>query len=79
MSAPHIWSEDLQQQTRDAIENMEINPISHGLHMKSTRGEYGTINVADLLSDKLDIAVIGGQTVHFGSLDELLAAGWAID
>jgi hypothetical protein len=79
MSAPHTWSEGLQQQTRDAIESMMVSPISHCIHMKSTHGQYGTISAENMLRGNLDIDIVKGNTTHFDSLNDLLAAGWALD
>jgi hypothetical protein len=76
---PNTWSEGLQQQTREAIGEMRINPDGK-LHFKNhdTRGAF--IQAHDLVCGKLSLTdKENGQVSEFADIDKLLSAGWAID
>lgn len=77
-SAP-VWSAALQQQTRDAIEQLPLTPAGK-LHFKhpTLGGAYASLN--DLLNDQLLLqAKTGGDMYQFVDVDALLQAGWALD
>jgi hypothetical protein len=76
---PFNWSEGLQQQTRDAIEQLPVT-ADGCLHFKhATLGcAYATYN--DLWCDRLVLlANKGGAVYLFDDVDALLQAGWALD
>jgi hypothetical protein len=60
----NAWSETLQQQTRDAIEQMPVTPDGR-IHFKHPK----------LLLQ----AKTGGESYRFEAVEALLQAGWAID
>ena len=78
-NTPSSWSESLQQQTRNAIEQL---PITHdgNLHFKhpTLGGAFATLR--DLCDDRLVLrSKSGADDVQFDDVDALLQAGWAID
>lgn len=73
------WSERLQQQTRDALEQLPVT-ADGGLHFKhiTLGGAYATYD--DLCNDRLILLTKkGGNTYRFAEVDALLQAGWALD
>jgi hypothetical protein len=78
--APKSWSPTLKDQTRDALRELQINPLTGKLHLKNCDGRRGYITVEDLVSNQL---VVGdnssGPDSKFESDDDLIAQGWAID
>lgn len=79
---PHpasIWSESLQQQTRDAIAQLPMTADGR-LHFKHATlgGAYATYD--DLCDDRPVLhAKNGGDAYCFAEIEALLQAGWAID
>lgn len=77
---PNIWSEILQQQTRDAISEVRVSPHDGNLHFKSHDNRYSFMTVQDLLLGKLSLTdKDNGRVSEFANTDELLNAGWAMD
>ena len=75
----NVWSKNLQQQTREAIRDMPINPDGK-LHFKNRDKRSAYMTVQDVLCGKLSLAdKESGQVSEYADADELLAAGWAID
>lgn len=73
------WSEGLQQQTREAISEMRINPDGK-LHFKNSDNRYAFMTAQDMLCGDLSLTdKTNGQVSEFVDSDELLNAGWAID
>ena len=74
------WSLTLKGQTRDALQEIQINPLTGKLHLKNHDGRRGYITAEDLVSNQL---VVGndsnGPDLFFESADDLIAQGWAID
>jgi hypothetical protein len=73
------WSAGLQQQTRDAINEILLNPMTGCLHLKSIAGKAATIRAGNLLSGILKVELPDGGHEEFADVEALLAAGWAID
>ena len=75
------WSESLKNQTREALEECRINPITGCLHLKNTNCNFGHITLQDLLARRLHVyCESSGEYCWTGEcVDDLLAAGWAID
>ena len=73
------WSESLQQQTRDAIEQMPMTPDGRIQFKHLTLGyAYATLN--DLFNDCLLLRPKTGiDEYRFAEVEALLQAGWAID
>ncbi len=73
------WSEYLVEETRRAITDCAVAPDGL-LHMKNCNGGYGSVRLENLAMDRLVVEdKCGGATCSFGSVPELIAAGWAID
>lgn len=73
------WSDRLIEETRSALDNWPVTPLG-ALHMKNIHGGYGKMLLEDLLADKLLIKDKKSDADFlFSSVDELIAAGWAID
>lgn len=73
------WSDRLIEETRSALDDWATAPLS-ALHMKNIHGGYGKILLEDLVADKLLIKDKKSDADFlFSSVDELIAAGWAID
>lgn len=73
------WSDSLQQQTREAIEQMPVTADGN-LHFKhGTQGSaYATVD--DLCQSRLVLhAKSGGDEHRFDDVEALLRAGWAVD
>ncbi len=76
---PNTWSKELQQQTRDAIAEMRINPDGK-LHFKNHDSRYAFMTWQDLSSGNLcHTDKESGQVSEFADVEDLLDAGWAID
>ncbi len=73
------WSEELQQRTRDAIEQLPVT-ADGGLHFKHVTLGYAYATYENLCDDRLVLlANKGDYAYHFDDVDALLQAGWAID
>jgi hypothetical protein len=73
------WSDSLQAQTREAIDDMRGAPDGL-LHFKHKTLGYGTMNLVDLVSKTLILQPKGVTTsLRFVDAQALLDAGWAID
>lgn len=76
---PNSWSKELQQETRDAIGEVRINPDGK-LHFKNHDGRYAFMSAQDLMCDKLSLTDKENTQVSiFVNVEELLDAGWAVD
>lgn len=74
-----IWSERLQQQTRDAIEQLPVTADGY-LHFKHDTLGYAYATYDDLCHDRLILcAKEGDDAYRFSDVEALLQAGWAID
>lgn len=74
------WSERLQQQTREAIAQASINPITGKLHLKHIDGLRGTVLATDLLANWLHVFSESLNTTYvFPNVHSLISHGWAID
>ncbi len=77
-SAP-VWSAALQQQTRDAIEQLPLTSDGK-LHFKHPTLGGACASLNDLLNDQLLLQVkMGGDLYQFVNVEALLQAGWALD
>ena len=73
------WSESLQQQTRDAIEQMTVTPDGR-IHFKHPTLGYAHATFDDLFNDCLILrSKTGIDEYRFAEVEALLLAGWAID
>lgn len=73
------WSESLQQQTRNAVEQLPMTRDGH-LHFKHSTlgGAFATLD--DLRNDRLVLHSKSGLAKQlFDDVDALLQAGWALD
>ena len=73
------WSENLQQQTRQAIAQLPVTPDGH-LHFKHPTLDYVHATLDDLTHDRLLLRSKTGSDEHrFAEVEALLQAGWAVD
>ena len=73
------WSESLQQQTREAIEQIPVTPDGH-LHFKHPTLGYAYATLDELSLDRLLLrSKIGSDVYRFDDVEALLQAGWAVD
>jgi hypothetical protein len=73
------WSDSLQQQTRDAIEDMPITPDGR-LHFKHATLGYASTALEDIVNRHLLLrAKTGDGNWLFKDVEALLQAGWAVD
>lgn len=73
------WSESLQQQTRNAIEELPMTVDGH-LHFKHPVLGYAYATVGELGRGRPCLyRKPGGEPLWFDAVDALLQAGWAID
>ena len=75
----NMWSENLQQQTRDAIEEIFIGSDGK-LHFKHIKNGNAFIHLDDLIQDRL-LLIHKSTEEHilFSDVNELISNGWAID
>lgn len=76
---PKKWSDSLIELTRSVM-NLEFVPTGDFIYLKNINGGFGTIKVSDWLDCRL--CVQNRKTleeVEFASVDDLIAAGWAVD
>lgn len=76
------WSNELEALTREAVSNGRNGfvPMGKELHLKHVSSRYGYILLADLLHDRLRVVDKDmGEIMVFESVNDLLAAGWAVD
>lgn len=67
------------EETRSAFDDLAATPLEL-LHMKNVNGSYGKIRLEDLVADNLLIKDKKTEAEYrFPTVDELIAAGWAID
>lgn len=77
--SPSIWSEELQQQTRDAIEQLRVTADGRLRFKHATLG-YAYATYDDLCNNRLVLySDRGGDTHHFPLINNLLQAGWVLD
>ena len=73
------WSERLQQQTRDAIEQMPVTPDGR-IHFKHPTMGYAYATLDDLMQECLLLqAKTRSEAYPFEGVEALLQAGWAVD
>jgi hypothetical protein len=73
------WSENLQQQTREAIKETPITPDGR-LHFKHPTQGYAYVKVEELSLSRLCLyRKPGGEQFWVDGVDGLLQAGWALD
>lgn len=76
---PSNWSDGLQQQTRDAIEQLPVT-ADGCLHFKHATLGYAYATYDGLCDDQLILQTNkGGDAYHFEGVEALLQAGWALD
>jgi hypothetical protein len=75
-----MWSNELQQKTREALEGKgEFVPSTDTIYFKSDNG-FAEMSLADYLANKLYLTDrITDEIYSFNSVDELLNAGWVLD
>lgn len=75
------WSDELKAQTRDVLEGQNLFATRDGrLHLKHAGSGFGLIAADDLQCGVLRVVDIRTKReVTFASVDDLIAAGWAID
>jgi hypothetical protein len=73
------WSESLQQQTRDAIEQLPMTRDGN-LHFKHPTLGGAFVKLGDLCNDRLVLLSKSGLSEQaFEDVEALLQAGWAVD
>lgn len=74
------WSAELQQQTRNAINELRVSPFDGLLHFKNHDGHFSALTLNHLLSGRLTITdKQSAQIYDYANVDALIDAGWAID
>ena len=76
------WSQGLQAETREALEELDLIRIcGYTIAMKHIGNEgSGMIGVDDVRTGRLRLVNRRTEVVtDFASADEVLAAGWAVD
>ncbi|MES2242532.1 MAG: hypothetical protein V4639_06640 [Pseudomonadota bacterium] len=77
--ATSSWSEILQQQTREAIEQAPVT-LDGRLRFKHPTHGYAYATVDDLCHDRLELHFQNdGEQRWFNSVDALLQPGWVVD
>ena len=74
------WSEAPRLQTLEYIRQAIVNPLDGKLHFKHWSDRSAFINFENLCREKLVlIDKQDGQLIEFGSVQDLVNSGWAID
>lgn len=76
------WSASLQAETRELIESRgeHFRSLDVNLHFKNIDGRYGSMSLFDLYRGELYVIdKRDSRRCDFADVDDLLAAGWAID
>ncbi len=81
-----MWSEELQNRTREAIQEPDVRYIMADgnvpLKKWSTRkGVFGLIHFSDFMDEKFIVKNRENAELvwEYGSLDEMIEDGWAVD
>jgi hypothetical protein len=73
------WSDTLIEQTRDALKSPPMT-VDGNLHLKNSDDRFGQIGLSDLMSGTLRVTDKETGKAHlYVTVDEFIAAGWAID
>lgn len=73
------WSETLRQQTRTAIERLEVTADGY-IHFKHPVLGFATAAIEDLVQDRLVlVAKVSDREYEYDGVEDLLTAGWALD
>jgi hypothetical protein len=81
-SSSQSWSENLKQETREAISEMRVTPSPDGkIYFKSRNQGSAFMYANDLMSANLSLFGAENEELltKFTNVDELLASGWVID
>jgi len=74
------WSDSLKGQTRSALEDCLVNPLTACIHLKSRNGAFGRIELNDAISRQYRITDEQGHLLaRFDDVESLIKAGWVID
>ncbi|MCZ8344401.1 MAG: hypothetical protein O9301_15310 [Leptospira sp.] len=79
---PCPWSPELQELTRNVLENLPIPSFAKGYTIVKSLGHgHGKIDVNDALNYQYVIRKIETNEIifRFQSIEDLLHSGWAID
>ena len=75
----NTWSDRLIEETRNVLD-LGFVPRDDFVHMKNINGNFGKIYFQDWLDRKLIIQDKKTDAKYFyATVDELIAAGWAVD
>ncbi len=81
-----MWSEELQKRTREAIQEPDVRYImaDGNVALKKWspgKGVFGLIHFSDLINEKFVVKnrKDAEQVWEYGSLDEMIEDGWAVD
>lgn len=73
------WSQNLQDQTREAVHEMRVAPDGL-MHFKHKTQGYATISFDNLCADRFLLQPKKDGTEHaFADVDGLIAGGWVVD
>ena len=73
------WSDKLIEETRDVLD-LGFFPRDDFVYMKTFNGSFGKIHITDWMDRKLLIQDRKTDAeYHYTTVDELIAAGWAVD
>jgi hypothetical protein len=75
----NAWSDTLQQQTRDAIEQMPVTADGR-IHFKHPTLGYAYATLENLIQERLMLqAQTSTESYRFEAVEALLQAGWVVD
>lgn len=75
----NAWSITLIEQTR-AVLDLDFAPFGDFVHMKNSNGSYARVRLKDLLDGKYILQDNETRALAiYGSVDDVIAAGWAVD
>jgi hypothetical protein len=76
---PSPWSQNLQEQTREAIDKIRVAPDGF-MHLKHKTFGYATISLENICANRFLLQPMKDGTEHeFADVDGLLAGGWVVD
>jgi hypothetical protein len=75
------WSDSLVKITKDSLEGLTfgVDPITKNVRVKRNDGSLGYIKLDDALNNVYTVVVEHSDPIHFGTVQELIQAGWVLD
>ena len=74
-----MWSDKLIEDTKENLENLTFGSRDGKIYFKHPTEKYGFMYVKDLYTNWTIHYLNKAGSVTFGSMDEMVDAGWVLD